>query len=114
MAQNKRKIDEFKRNLFNALNKHWETIHSEYGKTFYRKDTDEFGFEMNFTVIGKLNEEDVDRDITNVLVNNYLTNDFAEYVISNVQNCKFKDEDLELKYGEYYTVIKIIIRNITK
>ena len=110
----KNDINELKRNLFNALSKYWETISSDYGKTFYRKDTDEFGFKMNFTVIGKLNEEDVDRDFTKVVVNNYLTNDFAEYVISNVQTFKFKNEDLELKYGEYYTVIKIIIRNITK
>ena len=110
----KNDINELKRNLFNALSKYWETISSDYGKTFYRKDTDEFGFAMKFTVIGKLNEEDVDRDITNVIVNNYLTNDFAEYVISYCQNCKFKNEDLELKYGKYYTEISILIKNRTK
>lgn len=111
---NKKIINDLKKNLYNKLRKHWETIESDCGKTFIKKDTNEFGFFMKFIVIGQLNKDDVDKDITDVVVSNNLTNDFAEYEIKTCQNYKFNNTDLELKYGKYYTLIKIIIRNITK
>lgn len=111
--QQKEKIELLKDDLFHFLKLHWKTLSASISKTFY-KDDDEFHFVMDFAVVGNLNKDDVDRDFTNVVVEEQLTNDFAEYDISYLQNIKFNDDARIAKYGEYYTVIRIVIKNITK
>ena len=109
----KKEIVNLKDDLFYFLKLHWKALSASSSDTIFNDD-DVFWFVMDFAVVGNLNKDDIDKDIVDVVVRNQLTNDFAEYDIHYLQNIKFSDDALIKKYGEYYTVIRIVVKNRTK
>lgn len=104
-------IHELKRNIFNTLKHYYYTFDADFGRTFFNKKTNSFGVSMTFIVSGCLNKENAEREISKVIKDNNLDNEWSELSVKSCCKFRFNNEDLELKYGEYYTVMKIVLKS---
>lgn len=107
----KNDINEFKLKLFNALKHYYYTFDADLGRTCFIKKTDSFGFSMKFTVSGCLNKSDAEKELSKVVADNNLCNEWSDVSVKSCCKFRFKNKNLELKYGDYYTVMKIVVKS---